>query len=81
MKKYIVVVFIVFVMVIFGVQVGVFVVIDVNFEWVVEVQCWIECFKQWQDIVNYYQKQINVYKQELLIKMGICDVQGLVQFV
>ncbi|MGR4149316.1 type IV secretion system protein, partial [Klebsiella pneumoniae] len=35
--------------------------------------------KQWQDTVNHYQKQINAYKQELLTKTGIRDVQGLVQ--
>ncbi len=29
--------------------------------------------------MNHYQKQINAYKQELLTKTGIRDVQGLVQ--
>ncbi|MDX7527194.1 type IV secretion system protein, partial [Enterobacter hormaechei] len=40
---------------------------------------WTERLKQWQDTVNHYQKQINAYKQELLTKTGIRDVQGLVQ--
>ncbi|HAI9477988.1 TPA: pilus assembly protein [Escherichia coli] len=65
--------------VISGAQAGIPVAIDANPEWAVEAGRWTERLKQWAETVKHYENQINAYKQELLSKTGIRDVQGLVQ--
>ncbi|HCJ1778755.1 TPA: pilus assembly protein [Salmonella enterica] len=79
MKKQIMAAFVASLIVISGAQAGIPVAIDANPEWAIEAGRWTERLKQWAETVKHYENQINAYKQELLSKTGIRDVQGLVQ--
>jgi type IV secretion system protein VirB5 len=63
-----------------GANAGIPVAIDADptrdIQW---AQDWAQKIKEWTDTVTHYQNQIDAYKQELLSKTGIRDVQGLIQ--
>lgn len=79
MKKHIMAAVVASLTVISAARAGIPVAIDASPEWAIEAQRWTERLNQWSETVKHYENQINAYKQELLSKTGIRDVQGLIQ--